>query len=119
MQESSLTKENARQFSFSRTKFSSSGEIERKLILGKNHHTQGRAEFDDDVPTRQWNFRTAENLALSMRDAAASWRPIRKARRKKVFEKMDAPAHFYRPEIFATFESFAKVRRAARARSCD
>lgn len=63
--------------------------IQRKFILGKksSYTATGRHRAE---ASRHSAARSSTRAALSMRDMTPAWRPIRKARRKKVFEKMDA-----------------------------
>lgn len=105
----SLTKENAREFFFLFSLFILLGrKLNENLSLGNSSL---------HIHTRRGAHRAAASRGglegifwgralLSMRDEAEDWRPIRKERRKKVFEKNGCSCPFYRPEIF-TFETFA------------
>lgn len=104
----SLTKENARLFLlFSVVSQFSSGE--------NSNENSSLGEIISTGPggvrrVRRGDFSSATS-ALSMRDAAEGWRPLRKERRKKVFEKNGCSCPFYRPEIFSSnFEKFRGVR---------
>lgn len=77
-----------------------------------HHHRDGRRATGASPPCcSARNF----SVVLSMRDAAADWRPIRKERRKNG-EFSDAPAHFIDPKFF-TIESFAKFVAASEPRT--
>lgn len=117
-EESSLTKENARVFFFLFSLF---------ILLGRKlNENSSLGKSSLHIHTRRGAHRAAASRGgrrgifwgralLSMRDEAEDWRPIRKERRKKVFEKNGCSCPFYRPEIF-TFETFAIFGRPRRAR---
>lgn len=102
-EESSLTKENAREFFFLFSLF---------ILLGRKlNENSSLGKSSLHIHTRRGAHRAAVSRGgregifwgralLSMRDEAEDWRPIRKERRKKVFEKNGcSPAHFIDPKF--------------------
>jgi hypothetical protein len=95
-------------------KFPCEKKIERKFILGKNHHRTiytGGHYRANTVATGGAEGEREVRAVRSMRDAPAGWCPIRKEKKKKVFEKNGCSCPFYRPEIFSSLCALAKSDR--------
>lgn len=74
--------------------------IERKFILGKNHHTQGWASLWDSVTAGRMEMsveRPTEHARTSLPFSAR----FEKSEEKRVFGKNGCSCPFYRPEIFS------------------
>lgn len=118
-EESSLTKKNAREFFFLFPLFILLGrKLNENSSLGKSSlhiHTRRGAYLSAMSRGGRKGIFWGRAL-LSMRDKAEDWRPIRKERRKKVFEKNGCSCPFYRPEIFhfRTFAMFVRPHGARR-----
>lgn len=87
--------------------------IERKFILGKNHHIHR----DGCRPSILSQFDGASgklegNSYGACDHVAEAWRPIPKERRKKVFGKNGCSCPFYRPEIFSLRKFFRECELA-------